>query len=44
MAGLAKMGVTRCPEPSQALRRAYRGNLQMQSSPGQDLVRVDWSR
>ncbi len=28
----------------QALRRAYRGTLQMQSSPGQDLVRLDWSR
>lgn len=28
----------------QALRRAYHGTLQMQLSPGQDLIRLDWSR
>lgn len=28
----------------QALRRAYQGSLVMQASPGQDLVRIDWSR
>ena len=28
----------------QALRRAHHGTLQMQLSPAQDLVRLDWSR
>ena len=28
----------------QALRRAHQGTLQMQLSPDQDLMRLDWSR